>query len=95
MEAKLQSKIIGWLKAQGFYVLKTRPGPGMPVGCPDIIALYNDKWLAIEVKAAVNAKFRVGQLQTLQYLKRDNRFVYVANPQNWPGIRDEIVAQFL
>jgi Holliday junction resolvase len=95
MEAKLQSKIIRWLKDQGFYVIKTRPGPGMPVGCPDIIALYDNRWLAIEVKADIKSSFRVGQLQTLQHLKQDNRFVYVANPENWPGIRDEILAQFV
>lgn len=95
MEAKLQKKIIDWLKANGVYVIKTRVLPGVPVGCPDIIGLYRNKWLAIEVKAAANAKFRVGQQPTLQHLKKDNQFVYVANPENWDLVRDEIAAQFL
>lgn len=94
MEAKLQSKIIDWLKVNGCYVIKTRVLPGVPVGCPDIIALYGSKWLAIEVKAKPNAPFRPGQQATLQLLKRGNEFVYVANPENWELVRQEIVAQF-
>lgn len=93
-EVKLQSKIISWLKDNGCYVIKTRVLPGVPVGCPDIIALYKDRWLAIEVKADDKAKFRVGQKATLSHLRNTNKFVYVAYPKNWDSIRDEIVAQF-
>lgn len=94
-EAQLQSKIISWLKDNGCYVIKTRVLPGVPVGCPDIIALYKDRWLGIEVKRAANAPFRQGQKATLSYLKNGNQFVYTANPENWDSIREEIVAQFL
>lgn len=95
MEAKLQKKIIEWLKSNGVYVIKTRVLPGVPVGCPDIIGLYRDKWLAIEVKARANAPFRTGQQATLQHLKQQNSFVYVAHPDNWELVRAEIAAQFL
>lgn len=95
MEAKLQHKIIDWLKANGVYVIKTRVLPGVPVGCEDIIGLYLDRWLAIEVKASATAKFRVGQQMTLQMHRKGNKFVYVANPDNWELIKAEIAAQFL
>lgn len=95
MEAKLQSKIIEWLKANDVYVIKTRVLPGVPVGCPDIIGLYADKWLVIEVKAKPNSPFRLGQQPTLQRLGKLNKFVYVANPESWPAIKNEIATQFL
>lgn len=95
MEAKLQSKIIKWLKSEGCYVIKTKPGPGISAGCPDIIALYGDKFIAIEVKATSTAPFRPGQQETLSFLRRYNRFVYVAYPENWPTIQNEIASQFL
>jgi Holliday junction resolvase len=101
MEAKLQSKIIEWLKANGVYVIKTRVLPGVPVGCPDIIGLYGDRFLVIEVKAKPNASFRAGQQETLRLLRDGaksahcgNKFVYVACPENWPVIKQEITAQF-
>lgn len=93
-ESKLQKKIIDWLKINEVYVIKTRVLPGVPAGCPDIIGLYRDKWIAIEVKASSTAKFQPGQKQTLQLLKKSNTFVYVCYPENWDLIRDEIVAQF-
>lgn len=95
MESKLQKKIIEWLKANGVYVIKTRVLPGVPVGCPDIIGLYQDRWLAIEVKRAANAPFRTGQQATLQHLKQQNRFVYVAHPDNWETVKHEIASLFL
>ena len=95
MESKLQTEIVKWLKINDCYVIKTRPGAGTPVGCPDIIALCRQKWLAIEVKADEHAKFQPGQKTTLQHLKSGNTFVYVANPDNWPAIKAEIIADFL
>lgn len=91
-EADLQAKIIKWLKAQGVYVIKTKPGPGTPVGCPDIIGLYKDLWLAIEVKKGEDAPFQPGQQYTLDLLRKMNPWVYVANPENWETIREELFA---
>lgn len=95
MEAKLQKKIIEWLKANGVYIIKTRVLPGVPVGCPDIIGLYKDRWLTIEVKRAYNAPFRPGQKPTIEHLRKGNDFVYVAHPDNWAEIKDEIAKHFL
>ena len=94
MESKLQSDIISWLKINGVYVIKTKPGPGTPVGCPDIIGLYYDRWLAIEVKAGPRAPFQPGQKLTLQTLRESNPFVFVAYPENWPEVRAQLLANF-
>lgn len=93
-EAKLQSKIIKWLKDQGAYVIKTKPQPGTPVGCPDVVFMFGHKWGVIEVKASATAPFRPGQQATLHHLKSWGPFVYVAHPDNWLIIRDELASQF-
>lgn len=95
MEAKLQSEIIKWLKNVGCYVIKTRVLPGVPVGCPDIIVLRGEKWMAIEVKAKPKAPFRTGQVATLEHLRKGNKFVYVVNPLTWPMLKQDIVNTFL
>lgn len=95
MEAKLQKKIIEWLKANGVYVIKTRVLPGVPVGCPDIIGLYRDRHCEIEVKARPNAPYRPGQEATLARLRKHNPYVYTANPENWPAIQIELSSLFL
>lgn len=94
-EAKLQREIIVWLKSQKCYVIKTKPGPGTPVGCPDIIALYKNKWLALEVKGSGSAPFRPGQLATLAYLKDGNHWVFAVWPENWLQIKQDIFRHFL
>lgn len=95
MEAKLQKKIIDWLKANGVYIIKTRVLPGVPVGCPDIIGLYQDRWLVIEVKKDAKAPYRPGQAETLEHLRKGNKFVYRVQPENWDEIKSEIATQFL
>lgn len=94
MEKKLQSEIIKWLKIQGCFVIKTRGGPGTPVGCPDIVALYQSKWATIEVKASEKAKFQPGQKATLERLKSGNEFVYVCYPESWPSVKIDLIAHF-
>ncbi len=94
MESKLQRKIITFLKDNGAYVIKTRPMPGIPVGCPDVIALWGKKWLVIEVKALPTSPFRNGQEATLNHLKSMQKHVYIANTENWPIIKDILLAQF-
>lgn len=95
MESKLQSEIIKWLKINRVYVIKTKAGPGVPVGCPDIVGLYQSKWVGIECKASESAKFQTGQKQTLQLLSTHNEFVYVATPESWPMIKEQLMAKFL
>jgi Holliday junction resolvase len=95
VEAKLQRKIISFLKENRCYVIKTRPQPGVPVGCPDIVALKGEKWLVIEVKALPASPFQNGQEATLKHLKSMNKHVYAANTENWPILKDILLAQFL
>lgn len=94
MEKKLQREIIKWLRGTGAYVIKTRPGMGTPTGCPDIIALYKGKWLVIEVKRDAKAPYGPGQAATLQHLRNWSEFVYTAYPENWPGIKAELLKHF-
>lgn len=94
MERKLQTKIVKWLKEQGAYVVKTKPGMGTPVGCPDIFFFFTQAWGAIEVKASETARFGPGQQETLQHLRDGNPDVYVAYPENWEFIKAQLSVAF-
>lgn len=87
LESKLQAKIIKFLRDNGAYVIKTKPGMGTPRGCPDIIALYEGAWLAIEVKASADSGFQPGQELTIKRLREWSHFVFVAYPDNWLQIK--------
>lgn len=93
-EKKLQGEIIEYLERSGAYVLKTKPGGGIPVGCPDIIALYKDRYIAIEVKESSTASYQPGQKYTLRKLSEGNPYVFVAFPENWEAIRSKLQAFF-
>lgn len=94
VESNLQTTIIKWLKSRGAYVIKTKPSPGIPVGCPDILFVFEGAWGAIEVKAARNAPFRPGQAATLLRLSGWSPFVYKCYPENWPEVRAELSRLF-
>ena len=70
MEAKIQKRLVKFLKSKGCYVIKTKPGPGTPVGCPDVLALYEGWWGAFEVKAYANSPYQTLQKETLAKLKQ-------------------------
>ena len=88
-EAQLQTKIVKYLKSQGCYVIKTSPGPGTPVGCPDVIFLKDGFWGGLEVKASEKARFQPLQKQTIELLDAMSwcKAVY---PENWLIIRIEL-----
>jgi len=88
MEGKIQAKLIKFLKKRGCYVIKTKPGPGTPVGCPDIIALYEGLWIAIEVKARKNSPYQPLQKETLDKLSAWS-LVYVVHEENY----DEVIIE--
>lgn len=94
METKLQTEIIKFLRAGGAYVIKTKPGMGTPVGCPDIIFLYEGAWGAIEVKAARTSPWQPGQEATLNRLANWSSFAYKVYPENWPEIKADLVRRF-
>jgi Holliday junction resolvase len=83
-------KIIKWLRAKGCYVLKTSPGAGTPVGCPDIIALLDGGgWVALECKASQTAKFQPLQQVTIAKLN-DMFYSRAVYPENWDEIKFEL-----
>lgn len=94
IEAKLQSEIIKWLKSRGAYVIKNRAGPGVPVGCPDIVFFYKANWGVIEVKASEKSRYRPAQADTILKLSLWSPFVYRADPVTWSMIKAELVALF-
>lgn len=94
METKLQNDIAKWLRGNGAYVIITHPGFGTRSGTPDILFLFEGAWGAVEVKRSEKAPFRPGQQHILQKLKEWCPFVYVAYPENWSIIKDELTARF-
>jgi Holliday junction resolvase len=94
MESKLQSTIIRWLKSKGAYVVKTRPGAGTPVGCPDVLFLFEGAWGAIECKASKTARWRPGQEATLAKLLEWSPFVWKVYPENWSEVQDILIDRF-
>lgn len=90
-ESQLQTKIIKYLKSKECYVIKTKPGVGTPVGCPDIIALCGGLWLALEVKGSATAKYRPLQEDTLKKLDSWS-YAKTVYPANWPEIKADLEA---
>lgn len=88
-ETNLQTKIIKYLKSKKCYVIKTRPGAGIPDGCPDIIFMLEGFWGAIEVKADPAADYQPLQEVTLE---RMNNWSWArrVDPMDWPTIKEEL-----
>lgn len=88
-EAKIQAEIIRYLKSKGCYVIKTKPGPGVPKGCLDIIFMLEGFWGSIEAKASEKAKSQILQPETLEKFNNWSwaRKVY---PENWAEIKAEL-----
>lgn len=88
MEAKVQKRLITYLKKRGCYVLKTKPQPGIPVGCLDVIFFYEGFWGAVECKASMKSPYQPLQLETLKKFNEWSwaRAIY---PENY----DEIIAE--
>lgn len=80
-ETRTQEQLIKFLKKKGCYVIKTKPGLGTPVGCPDVFAFYEGWWGCFEVKANQKAKFQPLQKETLDKLE-DWSFARVVYPDN-------------
>lgn len=88
-ESKLQSEITRYLKDKGCYVIKTRPGMGTPLGCPDIIFMLEGFWGAIEVKASSAASYKPLQEETIDKLA-DWSWAKRVDPSNWLVVRAEL-----
>lgn len=88
-EKELQTKIIRYLKSKKCYVIKTKPGVGVPVGCPDIIFMLEGFWGGIETKKGPKAPFQPLQKETLAKMHTWS-WAKSVNPANWDMIRDEL-----
>lgn len=90
IEKNFQSKVVKWLKQKGCYVLTTTVHPGIPDGCPDIVALFDGGgWAALEIKKDVRAKFQPLQKATIE--KLDKMFYSKAvYPENWEETKKEL-----
>jgi len=88
-EAQLQAKIVKHLKDKGCFVIKTRPGVGTPIGCPDIIFLIGGFWGGIEVKASATSKFQPLQKQTIKKLDEWS-WCGTVYPENWKEVKAEL-----
>lgn len=89
IEQKFQTSVIHWLKSNGFYVIKTSAISGVPVGCPDIIALKNGFYVALEVKSSKNAPKQPLQQFTIDLLGKDG-YAWFIYPENWSIIQTEL-----
>ncbi len=88
-ESRLQSEVVKFLKKRGCYVIKTKPGPGIPTGCPDVFAVLDGFWLALEIKADKQSKFQPLQKETIHKLDKWS-YAKVVYPENWPEIQAEL-----
>lgn len=93
MEAKVQKRLVQYLKGKKCYVIKTRPGPGTPVGCPDVIALHEGAWFAFEVKADEKSPFQPLQKETIEKLQKWG-FAYIVHSGNIDDIISELDRMF-
>lgn len=88
MERKTQERLIKYLKGKGCYVIKTKPGMGTPVGCPDLFAFLEGFWAAFEVKAGPKSRYKPLQKETIAMLGEWSH-VRVVHPENY----DEVIAE--
>ena len=86
MERKIQQQLVKYLRSKGCYVLNISPSPGIPTGCPDVIALYEGWWGAFECKASKTAKFQPLQKQTINKLEKWSTMEVV-----YPSNYDEVI----
>lgn len=88
-EAKFQSKIVKHLRSKGFWVMKLKPGFGVPAGTADIFFCKEGFYGWLEVKASKKAKKQPGQEAFIAKMAAWSyaRFVY---PENWEEIKAEI-----
>jgi Holliday junction resolvase len=70
MESKVQKRLIKYLHSKGCYVIKTQPGLGTKVGCPDVFAFLEGWWGAFECKATEKSPFQPLQKETLVKLDK-------------------------
>lgn len=89
MEAEVQKRLIKFLKKKGCFVLKTKPGAGVPVGSPDIFFMLEGFWGCIECKSSKKAPYRPLQKEQLEKLGEWS-YARTAYPENVDEIEAEL-----
>jgi Holliday junction resolvase len=91
LEKKVQDKIIKTFRRNGFYVMKLRPGPGIPKGMCDVLALKEGFWGVVECKAYPDSDWQTLQEPTFKKLS-DWSWGRVAHSENVEEVCREIDA---
>lgn len=91
MEKKVQDKIVKAARQAGFYVMKLRPGPGIPKGMLDVLILKEGFWGVIECKAVPKSKWQPLQPETFAKFEQWS-WARVAHSENVNEICEEIKA---
>lgn len=88
-EGQFQDLVVKELKAMGLVPIKCQAGPGVPNGFPDILALGQGVYYALECKASARAK---KQPRQDYWVKKLNEWSYAAfiYPTNWDKVKAEI-----
>lgn len=90
IEARLQTKIITWLKQKGCIVIKLSAVPGVPNGMPDVLFLLDGGgWGFLECKASKKARFQPLQKDWIKKLD-SFYFARVVYPENWLEVKAEL-----
>ena len=89
LEKNFQATVIRWLRSKGCVVIKCQQNATTRAGTPDLIALKDGFWLALELKKSRTAKYRPGQKERIAKLDQMSyaRAVY---PENWTEIQKEL-----
>ena len=89
-EAKFQSEIIKWLRSKGCVVYKLQANATTRVAQPDVLALKDGFWLAIEVKASKTAKKQPGQEERIKKLNEMSWAKIVWPGECWENAKKEL-----
>lgn len=92
LEKDLQTKIVKWLRSKHCIVLKYQQNATTRAAFPDILALHEGFWLAIEVKKTKSSPFRPGQKAMVEKLDSWSyaRVVWGGKNSNWPEVQAEL-----
>lgn len=78
-EKKVENKIRKFLESNGSFVMKTHGGsPGVPVGIPDLFAIYKGIAIFIEVKREKGGRIKPIQIAQIDSLKLHGTIAIVA-----------------
>ncbi|MBF7029698.1 VRR-NUC domain-containing protein [Staphylococcus kloosii] len=79
-EKKVENKIRNFLESSGAFVMKTHGGsPGVPVGIPDLFAIYRGIAIFIEVKREKGGRVKPIQIAQIDNLKQHGAIAIIAN----------------